>query len=98
MRLPPVAMPGSLTVLHPGAAAPARRWPAQRFAAVASVLRRIRPDIWAKGGDYSGVPLPESAVLAEWGGEAVTVPYLQGRSTSALVELARHAEFAGGSA
>ena len=64
----------------------------------AAVLRRIRPDIWAKGGDYSGVPLPESAVLAEWGGEAVTVPYLQGRSTSALVELARQAEFAGGSA
>jgi rfaE bifunctional protein nucleotidyltransferase chain/domain/rfaE bifunctional protein kinase chain/domain len=60
----------------------------------ATVLRRIRPDIWAKGGDYSGVPLPESAVLAEWGGEAVTVPYLQGRSTSALVELARQAELA----
>ncbi|HEX8093853.1 D-glycero-beta-D-manno-heptose 1-phosphate adenylyltransferase [Jatrophihabitans sp.] len=62
----------------------------------ATVLRRIRPDIWAKGGDYSGVPLPESAVLAEWGGEAVTVPYLQGRSTSALVELASHAELAAG--
>ncbi|MDQ1721761.1 MAG: D-beta-D-heptose 7-phosphate kinase / D-beta-D-heptose 1-phosphate adenosyltransferase, partial [Pseudonocardiales bacterium] len=62
----------------------------------ATLLRRIRPDIWAKGGDYSGVPLPESAVLAEWGGEAVTVPYLQGRSTSALVELARHAELAAG--
>jgi len=64
----------------------------------AAVLRRIRPDIWAKGGDYSGVPLPESAVLAEWGGEAVTVAYLKGRSTSALVELARQAELAGGSA
>ena len=62
----------------------------------AAVLRRIRPDIWAKGGDYSGVPLPEAAVLAEWGGEAVTVPYLQGRSTSALVELARQAELAAG--
>jgi len=62
----------------------------------AAVLRRIRPDIWAKGGDYSGVRLPEAAVLAEWGGEAVTVAYLQGRSTSALVELARHAELAAG--
>jgi bifunctional ADP-heptose synthase (sugar kinase/adenylyltransferase) len=62
----------------------------------AEVLRRIRPDIWAKGGDYSGVQLPESAVLAEWGGEAVTVAYLQGRSTSALVELAGQAEFAAG--
>jgi D-beta-D-heptose 7-phosphate kinase/D-beta-D-heptose 1-phosphate adenosyltransferase len=55
----------------------------------ARVLRRIRPDIWAKGGDYSGVPLPESEVLAEWGGQAVTVPYLAGRSTSALVESAQ---------
>ena len=60
----------------------------------AAVLRRIRPDLWAKGGDYSGVALPESAVLAEWGGEVVTVPYLPGRSTSALVELARHGELA----
>ncbi len=58
----------------------------------ATVLRRIRPEVWAKGGDYSGVPLPESQVLAEWGGEAVTVPYLRGRSTTALVELARDAE------
>jgi rfaE bifunctional protein nucleotidyltransferase chain/domain/rfaE bifunctional protein kinase chain/domain len=64
----------------------------------AAVLRRIRPDIWAKGGDYSGVALPESAVLAEWGGEAVTVPYLPGRSTTALVELARQADAAAGSA
>jgi rfaE bifunctional protein nucleotidyltransferase chain/domain len=65
----------------------------------AEVLRRLRPDVWAKGGDYSGVALPEAAVLAEWGGEAVTVPYLQGRSTTALVELARAAELsAGGSA
>jgi rfaE bifunctional protein nucleotidyltransferase chain/domain/rfaE bifunctional protein kinase chain/domain len=65
----------------------------------ATVLRRIRPDVWAKGGDYSGVALPEAAVLAEWGGQAVTVPYLQGRSTTALVELARDtAPAAGGSA
>jgi D-beta-D-heptose 7-phosphate kinase/D-beta-D-heptose 1-phosphate adenosyltransferase len=54
----------------------------------ATALRRLRPDIWAKGGDYSGMVLPEVAVLAEWGGEAVTVPYLAGRSTTALVESA----------
>jgi ADP-heptose:LPS heptosyltransferase len=39
LRLPPVAMPEQLTVVHPGAAAPARRWPARRFAAVAAALR-----------------------------------------------------------
>ncbi len=51
-------------------------------------LEQIRPDIWAKGGDYSGLPLPEADVLADWGGQAVIVPYLQGRSTTALVDLA----------
>lgn len=51
-------------------------------------LRDLRPDIWAKGGDYAGTPLPEAAVLAEWGGQAVVLPYLGGRSTTRLVSIA----------
>ncbi|WP_435741280.1 PfkB family carbohydrate kinase [Nocardioides sp. SYSU DS0663] len=51
-------------------------------------LRRIRPDVWAKGGDYAGVDLPEAALLREWGGQSVVLPYLQGRSTTGLVETA----------
>ncbi|HYP46802.1 MAG TPA: PfkB family carbohydrate kinase [Propionibacteriaceae bacterium] len=51
-------------------------------------LRRIKPDVWVKGGDYSGMPLPEAAILADWGGEVLTVPYLSGRSTSEIVSLA----------
>jgi len=50
-----------------------------------AVLRRIRPDIWVKGGDYAGRRLPEAGVLAEWGGETVVVPRLEGRSTTSLV-------------
>jgi rfaE bifunctional protein nucleotidyltransferase chain/domain len=46
------------------------------------LLRRLRPDIWVKGGDYTGV---ERDVVREWGGRVVTVPYLDGRSTSGLV-------------
>ena len=53
------------------------------------VLRRIRPDIWVKGGDYDAGALPETAVLAEWGGTALTVPYVTGRSTTGLVQAAR---------
>ncbi|HEU4330161.1 MAG TPA: PfkB family carbohydrate kinase [Lapillicoccus sp.] len=53
------------------------------------VLRRLRPDVWAKGGDYAGSELPETAVLQEWGGQAVVLPYLPGRSTSHLVLAAR---------
>jgi rfaE bifunctional protein nucleotidyltransferase chain/domain len=52
------------------------------------VLRRLRPDVWAKGGDYAGTDLPEAAVLAEWGAQAVVLPYLDGRSTTALLATA----------
>lgn len=50
----------------------------------AAALRRLRPHLWVKGGDYSGQDLPEAAVLGEWGGHPVTVPYLSGRSTTRL--------------
>ena len=47
-------------------------------------LRRIRPDVWVKGGDYSAESLPETATVAEWGGRVLTVPYHAGRSTTHL--------------
>jgi rfaE bifunctional protein nucleotidyltransferase chain/domain/rfaE bifunctional protein kinase chain/domain len=50
-----------------------------------AVLRQLRPDIWVKGGDYAISDLPEAETLAEWGGQAVLVPYVNGHSTSALI-------------
>jgi rfaE bifunctional protein nucleotidyltransferase chain/domain len=47
-------------------------------------IRRVRPDIWVKGGDYVAADLPEAAVIQEWGGRAVTVPFHPGRSTTKL--------------
>jgi rfaE bifunctional protein nucleotidyltransferase chain/domain len=55
----------------------------------AQVLDRLRPDVWAKGGDYAGADLPEAAVLRTWGGQAVVLPYLDGHSTTALVARSR---------
>jgi D-beta-D-heptose 7-phosphate kinase / D-beta-D-heptose 1-phosphate adenosyltransferase len=55
----------------------------------AAVLDRLRPDVWAKGGDYAGADLPEAEVLRRWGGQAVVLPYLDGHSTTALVERSR---------
>ncbi len=52
-----------------------------------AALRRLRPDLWVKGGDYHGQQLPEAALLGSWGGQAVTVPYLAGRSSSRLLAL-----------
>jgi D-beta-D-heptose 7-phosphate kinase/D-beta-D-heptose 1-phosphate adenosyltransferase len=51
-----------------------------------AVLRTLRPHVWAKGGDYAVGDLPEGPVLAEWGGQAVIVPYVPGKSTTRLIE------------
>ena len=48
-------------------------------------LERIRPHVFAKGGDYAGADLPESRVLAAWGGQAVILPYVPGRSSTELM-------------
>ncbi|MDY0814530.1 D-glycero-beta-D-manno-heptose 1-phosphate adenylyltransferase [Kitasatospora purpeofusca] len=53
-----------------------------------AVLRALRPHVWVKGGDYTVDALPETEVLAEWGGHALVLPYLSGRSTTALAERA----------
>jgi rfaE bifunctional protein nucleotidyltransferase chain/domain/rfaE bifunctional protein kinase chain/domain len=49
-------------------------------------LRRLRPHVWVKGGDYEGVTLPEEPTLVEWGGRAVLLPYVDGHSTTRLIE------------
>ncbi|MFF9169738.1 MULTISPECIES: D-glycero-beta-D-manno-heptose 1-phosphate adenylyltransferase [unclassified Streptomyces] len=54
------------------------------------LLAELRPDVWVKGGDYTGADLPEAAQLRQWGGQAVLLPYLDGRSSTALI--ARAAE------
>ncbi|MCU1458652.1 MAG: rfaE2 [Actinomycetia bacterium] len=51
-----------------------------------ALLMRLRPDVFVKGGDYRVEELPEAALLAGWGGQAVVVPYLEGRSTTRLVK------------
>ncbi|MFF5701455.1 PfkB family carbohydrate kinase [Streptomyces sp. NPDC012794] len=53
-----------------------------------ALLRSLRPDVWVKGGDYSCEDLPEAGVLASWGGQAVVLPYLDGRSTTGLARRA----------
>jgi D-beta-D-heptose 7-phosphate kinase / D-beta-D-heptose 1-phosphate adenosyltransferase len=52
-------------------------------------LERLRPDLFAKGGDYGAQDIPEQEAMREWGGQVVIVPYLAGRSTSGLVASVR---------
>ena len=52
----------------------------------AEALARLQPDVFAKGGDYAPDELPEARVLGRWGGEVEILPYLEGRSTTSLLE------------
>ncbi len=49
-------------------------------------LRRLQPDVWAKGGDYEDTELPEAGLVRSWGGRVVLLPYLSGRSTTAVLQ------------
>jgi D-beta-D-heptose 7-phosphate kinase / D-beta-D-heptose 1-phosphate adenosyltransferase len=55
-------------------------------------LRELRPDIWAKGGDYASHALPEAELVREWGGRVVVLPYLSGRSTTEILNTPRRAD------
>jgi rfaE bifunctional protein nucleotidyltransferase chain/domain len=52
------------------------------------LLKRLRPDVWVKGGDYALADLPEAELVEGWGGQAVLLPYLDGRSSSRIAERA----------
>jgi D-beta-D-heptose 7-phosphate kinase / D-beta-D-heptose 1-phosphate adenosyltransferase len=51
-----------------------------------AVLSELRPDIWAKGGDYAHEQLPEAETVRRWGGDVVVLPYVEGRSTTRLLD------------
>ncbi|MCO7272063.1 PfkB family carbohydrate kinase [Cellulosimicrobium cellulans] len=59
-----------------------------------SALDRLRPDVWAKGGDYTEEALPEAEVVRRHGGRVVVLPYVDGRSTTSILE--RSGRFAPG--
>ena len=50
-----------------------------------AALDLLRPDVWAKGGDYGGAELPEAPLVRGWGGRVVLLPYLDGRSTTEIL-------------
>ena len=55
------------------------------------IIRETRPDILVKGGDYDMEKLPETALAKTWGGVALALPFVQGYSTTKLVQKIRAA-------
>jgi bifunctional ADP-heptose synthase (sugar kinase/adenylyltransferase) len=50
------------------------------------LLKKIRPHIHVKGGDYKGKSIPEEPILKTWGGEVRLLSYVEGFSTTGLLE------------
>jgi rfaE bifunctional protein nucleotidyltransferase chain/domain len=53
------------------------------------LIRSLRPEVYVKGGDYDASSLPETPLVESYGGEVRIIPFLEGRSTTTLVERIR---------
>ena len=51
-----------------------------------ALLGRVRPEVYVKGGDYDIETLAETALVRGWGGRALALPYVEGYSTTRLVQ------------
>jgi len=54
-----------------------------------ALIARVRPDLYVKGGDYDMATLAETALVQTWGGRSVAIPFVEGRSTTGLVQRIR---------
>jgi D-beta-D-heptose 7-phosphate kinase/D-beta-D-heptose 1-phosphate adenosyltransferase len=49
----------------------------------------LKPDVIAKGGDYSVDTIVGAREVVQWGGEAVVIPLTPGQSTTSIIEKLR---------
>ena len=53
------------------------------------LLKLVRPQLYVKGGDYDVEALEETRWVRSWGGDARALGFVEGYSTTALVERIR---------
>ena len=53
------------------------------------LLKLVQPDLYVKGGDYDIETLAETKLVRTWGGDARSIPFVDGYSTTALVKRIR---------
>jgi len=54
-----------------------------------AALARVKPEIYVKGGDYDMERIPETPLVRSWGGRALALPFVDGYSTTKLVQAIR---------
>lgn len=55
------------------------------------LLAELKPQVYVKGGDYDMASLAETALVQSYGGRALAIPFVDGYSTSSLVQKIRAA-------
>jgi len=56
-----------------------------------ALIKALRPDILVKGGDYTLEEIVGAPEVQAWGGQVLTLPFVEGYSTTALEEKIRNA-------
>lgn len=51
-----------------------------------SVIEIVKPDIFAKGGDYTKEKLPEASTVEKFGGQIVFLPHIPDHSTTEIIK------------
>jgi len=54
------------------------------------LLRELKPDVLVKGGQYAHNEVVGYEIVEQYGGEVVTIPHVEGRSTTDIVERIRN--------
>jgi len=54
-----------------------------------SLVGSLKPKIYVKGGDWNVASIPEYPVVKGYGGKALALNFVKGRSTTRLIEKAR---------
>ncbi|MEK8052248.1 D-glycero-beta-D-manno-heptose 1-phosphate adenylyltransferase [Ideonella sp. DXS22W] len=57
-----------------------------------ALIERVRPDVYVKGGDYDMETLEETRLVRGWGGQSLAIPFVDGYSTTSLVQRIRAGE------
>ena len=53
------------------------------------LIHKIKPEIYVKGGDYDIETLEETRIVRSWGGKSLAIPFVDGFSTTGLVQRIR---------
>ncbi len=62
-----------------------------------NLIKKVQPDMFVKGGDYSAESLPEAPAIEDMGGEIKIIPLVPGRSTTGIINRYEKAETLNGS-